>query len=161
MDERTRKRLYPRLRPFSKGQSGHPAGRPKGSRNRRSIQAEALGKLLMKFQPDLASALAIAKRGRGWRDRRAHLLRQFRRRLQPLSVRSDASRLADVHLAAIRMLVDMPPIRTGYNCAHCSIRFYNDDPIIVPMGLGAMLFHPNCLLPFFRERQAQAWAELL
>jgi uncharacterized protein DUF5681 len=41
-DENAEKNDVPRGRPFEKGESGNPAGRPKGSRNRASLIRDAL-----------------------------------------------------------------------------------------------------------------------
>lgn len=57
-------KIPPQLTPFKPGQSGNPAGRPKGSRNRQTIVKEALEAILEGSKQtvvDAITAAAIAK----------------------------------------------------------------------------------------------------
>ena len=54
--------------PFKKGQSGNPAGRPKGLRDRRA----ALRYKLTRQLPDILKTLADGRQGWGYPGREAH-----------------------------------------------------------------------------------------
>jgi hypothetical protein len=135
--------LRPRWRP---GESGNPAGRPRGSRNKRSLRAERVGKALLARAPELIELLALPPLDdpEGWQ----RLYRRTVAALKP-NLGEDAP-LAAVRrlLAGLLLLLPSPPA-DELCCLHCGNA--------IPRG-GRIEYAASQSMPVLLGRGCIGWA---
>jgi hypothetical protein len=147
--------------PWPKGTSGNLRGRPKGSRTRRSLRAEKIGKTVLKSFPRLLHKLetwtVVDDYKQLYRDR-------VRLRQRDSKLAADATRIAALDLEAYvleRQIIVRPK---GFVCSRCGIRFFDNQAAnILPLfdGTGEPVwFHANCVLPELYDRKARAQSVL-
>jgi hypothetical protein len=145
------------LRPWPKGISGNAKGRTKGSRNRRSLRAEKIGKRLLQYFPWLRHKMET------WSDVEDYKT-FYRRRVRALEkdpkLAADASRIAALDVEGHVATWQVPQRLSGWVCSRCGIRFLdNQEANILPLFDGTtepVWFHANCVLPELYERKARA-----
>jgi uncharacterized protein DUF5681 len=106
--------------PWRRGQSGNPAGRPRGSRNHRSVKAERIGKRAAVLVPQLISVIDLPSLGDtgAW---------QRRYRLAMAELMAGGTGVDDAETMAARALLGeimsvLPsPIGDPHRCLHCGL----------------------------------------
>jgi hypothetical protein len=111
--------IHPNLRPpWPKGVSGNPAGRRLGSRNRRNITAERIGRRLFSHFPAVAAALEVPAL-----DDRAGWRRLYRETLAECRARGlgENAQIATVRrlLGSVLLRMRLIPTSTETICCYC------------------------------------------
>jgi hypothetical protein len=140
--------------PWSIGTSGNAKGRPVGSRNRRSLRAEKIGKIALARFPDLADLLEKVGRPNNLKRIYSDAVRELK--ADPKNA-VYATRVASLRAEALALsLVPINP-RPGYVCSRCGGRLFDNDTLALMMGFGQLaFFHPNCLVAGLRDHRAKA-----
>jgi hypothetical protein len=133
--------------PWQKGESGNPAGRRMGSRNRRSLRAEKIGKKVLHELRHLIDRLE--------RPAIASYSEYYQQRLRALTAdrrtNADAMQIARLAVEAYVLERQSPKsMQKGHLCPRCGVRLWtsSNDVLAVFNSAGEVAwFHSNCVLP--------------
>ena len=140
--------------PWAPGTSGNPAGRRKGSRNRRSVRAEKIGKTVLRYFPQLASKFENWTKINDFKHFYHNRVRVLR---NDPEIADDAPRIVALEIEANVWAWQTPRRRKGYVCSRCGIRLYDNNFVALFDGGGECAwFHANCVLPELFDRKARA-----
>ena len=140
--------------PWPKGVSGNAKGRRRGSRNRRSLRAERIGKVVLRRFPELAESLDEVERPNNLKHVFWDTVAQLK---ADRSLAVDATRIAALHAGAFACALVPLNTRPGYTCSRCGGRLFDADPLALLIGFGQLaFFHHNCLVPGLLEHRAKA-----
>jgi hypothetical protein len=145
--------------PWRPGESGNPHGRAPGSRNRRTLRAEQIGKRVLKDFPDLIDKFERPP----ITDHQIYYQRRLQELMRDRRTNTDAAEIAKLEIVALAL--ERLPIerRQPHLCQHCGLRLwqwaYNSNNETVPLHdeTGRVLWmHERCALPALVQRRDQA-----
>jgi len=148
----SRRHLRP---PWKPGQSGNPAGKPRGTRNLRTHKYERLGRRIAD-SPSLAAVVGAPRLDdrAGWR--RLYRETLGRLRANP-ATRDQAITMAERELVSLLFPWIAPEPRSVTECAYCRVGLHMGRHVTVPVPVAACTWvHDRCVIAFHQKLEQEA-----